>query len=80
MNKHILRYIVEYIQKRGCVGARLSDLVEQGDVLECFGFAGLLDEADALVVRRELFELAALEQFRDRHESGVRESFAQAVP
>ena len=80
MNKHVLRYILDYIQERGCIGARLADIVSSDDVLECFGFAGLLDKADILVVKRELLELAAFERFRDEHQSGITEAFSHMVP
>ncbi len=69
MNRHILRYIAEYIQERGRVATRLVDMLEKEDVLECFGFADLLDEGEKMAVRRELLELAELERFRDAHQA-----------
>ena len=69
MNKHVLRYIVEYIHQRGCVGMRFAELAGRDDVLQCFGFVGLLEERERKIVTGELLALAELERFKERHRS-----------
>ncbi len=76
MNKHVLRYIVEYIREQGPGPSRLTDMVERGEFLDYFGFSGLLNESDKLAVRQELLDLVELERFVDEHRSKVALAFS----